>query len=62
MLRLRASRRLLFSLITFYQGLIACQWFRGGQFASWLCPKPPDELGIDFRAKLRYTIKGEGSP
>jgi len=30
--------------------------WEGGQFASWLCTKPPRELGFDFRARLQYTV------
>ena len=28
-----------------------------GKCSFWLCPKLPREMGIDFRARLQYTIE-----
>ncbi len=54
MLRLRNGRRLLFSLIPFYQGLIACQWFRGGQIGT--SPKSIGGEPFPLYQEAQYTL------
>jgi len=54
MLRLRASHRLLFSLSPFYQGLLACQWLRGGQIGTF--PKSIGGETFSLYQEAQYTL------